>query len=88
MDEQLMDALYKKAIGYTTDEETVEYSGEGEVIKRKVSTKHHPPDISALKTYVDLTEDKLQRMSEAELEREKVRLLYELKEVDNGAKKT
>lgn len=85
MDEQLIDALYKKAIGYSADEETVEYSGDNEIIKRKVQTKHYPPDINALKTYIELTTDNLQKMSEDELEKEKTRLLNELKEVNDGA---
>ncbi|NCA67407.1 MAG: hypothetical protein EOM87_05025 [Clostridia bacterium] len=85
MDEQLIDALYKKAIGYCADEETVEYSGEGEVVKRKVATKHYPPDISALKAYVELSGDRMQRLSNEELEREKIRLIGLLKEGENGA---
>ncbi len=84
MDGQLIDALYKKAVGYQADEEIVEYSGEGEILKRKITTKHYPPDISALKAYVELAENRLEHLSEAELEKEKQRLIKLLKEGENG----
>ena len=54
MDEKLVNSLYKKAVGYTVTEKTTEYSPEGEVVKKKVTQKHFPPDISALKAYLEL----------------------------------
>ena len=85
MDGQLTDALYKKATGYEADEEIVEYSGEGEILKRKITTKHYPPDIAALKAYVELAENRLERLTEEELLKEKQRLIGLLKEDKNGA---
>ena len=38
-------ALYRKAVGYTAKEVVEEYGGEsGELLRRKVSKKHVPPD--------------------------------------------
>lgn len=88
MDGQLIDALYKKAIGYSIDEEIVEYSGDGEVTKRKITTKYYPPDITALKTYIELSAERLQRLSSEELIKEKKRLIEMLKEGGNETDKS
>ena len=90
MDKKLARSLYKKAVGYTATEKTTEFSPEGEVIKRKVTSKHYPPDITALKTYLELTgqEPDLEAMSDEALEQEKERLLKELEEIKNATGKT
>ncbi len=45
----------RKAVGYMTCKEVVEeYSGENELLKRKVSSKHIPPDMTAIKTILEL----------------------------------
>ena len=90
MDKKLARSLYKKAVGYTATEKTTEFSPEGEVIKRKVTSKHYPPDITALKTYLELTgqEEDLEAMSDEALELEKERLLKELEEIKNATGKT
>ena len=90
MDKKLANSLYKKAVGYTVTEKTMEYSPDGEVVKRKVTSKHYPPDISALKAYLELisSEEDYESMTDEELEREKERLLKELEETENGTDQT
>ena len=90
MDEKLVNSLYKKAVGYTVTEKTTEYSPEGEVVKKKVTQMHFPPDISALKAYLELisSEEDYESMTDEELEREKERLLKELEEIKNGTDQT
>lgn len=84
MDEKLLNILYKKALGYKTEEvqeEFVNDEGKLELVKRKISTKHVPPDISAAKIYLEITENNsLKDMTDDELESEKTRLLKLLKE--------
>ena len=90
MDGKLAKSLYKKAVGYTATEKTLEYSPEGELIKKKVTSKHYPPDITALKAYLELLsgEQSVQSMTDEELEKEKERLLKELEEIKNGTDET
>ena len=90
MDKKLVDSLYKKAVGYTATEKTLEYSPDGDVVKKKVTSKHYPPDITALKAYLELLSDKedIERMTDEELEAEKERLLKELEEKRNGTDET
>ena len=90
MDEKILRSLYKKAVGYTVSEKTMEYSPEGDVVKKKVTTKHYPPDISALKAYLELLSEgnTLEKMSDEELESEKNRLLKKLEEIENGTGET
>ena len=90
MDNKLVNSLYKKAVGYTAKEKTTEYSPEGEVVKSKVTMKHYPPDITALKAYLELISNKEDygSMTDEELECEKQRLLKELEEMKNGSCET
>ena len=90
MDKKLINSLYKKAVGYTATEKTTEYSPEGDIVKRKVTSKHFPPDISALKAYLELISngEDYESMTDEELTREKERLLKELEEIKNGTDKT
>jgi len=90
MDRKLAKSLYKKAVGYTATEKTLEYSPEGELIKKKVTSKHYPPDITALKAYLELLngEESIENMTDEELEKEKERLLKELEEIKNGTDET
>lgn len=83
MDEELINALIKRAKGYSFSEVQEEYSvtdsGEIALMKRKVSEKYCPPDAAALKTYMEICKDgEISEMSDEELEREKHRLLCEL----------
>ena len=84
MDEQIVKALLKKAIGYTYDEVQEEYTitedGESVLTKKKIVKKYCPPDSTALKTYLELSPEKsYENMTDEELETERVRLLQELK---------
>ena len=90
MDKKLARSLYKKAVGYTATEKTLEYSPEGELIKKKVSSKHDPPDITALRAYLELIGEgaSLESMTDEALEKEKERLLKELEELKNGTDET
>ena len=89
MDKKLAKSLYKKAVGYTAVEKTLEYSPEGDLVKKKVSSKHYPPDITALKAYLDLIGEgnDLESMTDEALEKEKERLLKELEELKNGTER-
>ncbi len=92
MDEQIVKALLKKAIGYTYDEVQEEYtvteSGDSILTKKKIVKKYCPPDSAALKTYLELSPEKSYTdMSDEELEQEKIRLLEELKKQDEKSKK-
>ena len=48
------EAILRKAVGYDVQEVVEEYSGENELLKRKVSSKHIPPDMSAIKTILEI----------------------------------
>ena len=77
--DELKDALIKRAVGYTAEEVVSEYSDDNGVMKmvrKKVSKKCVPPDVSALKMLLDeLKDDYLDSLSDEELEKEKERLL-------------
>jgi len=78
------DALKRKALGYNADEVVEEYAsvdGRLELIKRKVTTKHVPPDLSALKMLIDEDVKSVYEMSDDELHEERERLMKELKEI-------
>ena len=89
MDDKLLHSLYKKAVGYTVTEKTLEYSPEGDVVKKKVTSTNYPPDIAALKAYLELAEGaSLECMSDDELARDKTRILKVLEEMENGIDET
>lgn len=82
--EEIFDTLYKKAMGYVVEEIVEEYSGDeqgGELLKRKVTTKPIPPDMTALKTYIEYQKsyNEYENMNDEELEKERKRLLSQLK---------
>lgn len=85
MDEELVNALYKRAKGFKYKEVHDEYTAADEdnsnlvLLKRKVDTKYVPPDISALKAYMELSNDRhLEDYTDEELEEERKRLIREL----------
>ena len=71
-------ALVKKALGYDVTETVEEYSG-GEdgvkLVKKKVTKKNVPPDITALKMLLEEDNRAVSLMSDEQLEVEKERLL-------------
>lgn len=91
MDEELINALKKRAKGYSFSEVQEEYSvtdgGEIALTKRKVCEKYCPPDTAALKTYMEIFKDEeISLLSDEELEREKHRLLVKLYEEEKVQK--
>ncbi len=79
---KIENALLKKALGYTVTGTVEEYStldGALELQKKKITKKHIPPDMTALKLVLDKnSEDSYDKMTDEELERERLRLLKEL----------
>ena len=82
--EKLKKALLDKALGFTTQEVVEEYGYSGEdfvLTKRKTSTKSYPPDLSALQLLMNESDyNELEKMTDEELEKEKIRLIKLLKE--------
>lgn len=84
----MLETLYKKGIGYQTEEIVEEYASEekgGELLKRKITVKNVPPDVVALKAYLDISKqtDEFNNLSDSELLAEKVRLLKLLKSMED-----
>lgn len=81
----MLDTLYKKACGFTVEEETREYAvgddGSSRLLKQKVQTKYIPPDVTALKAYIELRNNELAEMTDEQIEEEKFRLLKCLEEM-------
>ncbi len=79
----MMETLYKKAKGYDVEEIVTEYSvdeeGNKTLSKEKRTVKHVPPDLAAIKAYLELRDAGLSRMTNEDLQKEKKRLLKELK---------
>ena len=86
-EEQIKDALLKKALGYESDEIVEEYTtdenGQSILSKRKITKKFNPPDINALRFLLEqssLYDDEISHMTDKELIKERDRLLQLLKE--------
>jgi len=83
-------ALMKSATGFISsdvvEEFSVDESGEMKLVKRKITKKEYPPNISALKTLAELSlkEDDLEQMNDDELESEKTRMLKMLANMETG----
>ena len=84
----MLDVLYKKAKVYEVTEITKEYGidedGNPKLIKEKTATKFVPPDLSAIKAYMELKDSELYNMSETDLIKERRKLLRELKSKKEG----
>ena len=77
--DEIMDAVVKRACGYEAKEVVEEYAvvdGSLELVKRKITVKDVPPDISAAKLVMDGGD--LSDLSDEQLELERARLLKEL----------
>ena len=73
----IKDALRRRAVGFETDEVVEEYSvsdGEPVLVKRKVTKKAVPPDISTAKLLLE-SETPVAAWSDEQLAAEKERLL-------------
>lgn len=83
---KINEALLKRALGYDTSEIVEEFASDGfdvTMVKKKVTTKNVPPDITAAKMLLDAinnTRENLGQLTKEQLEREKQRLLKVIKE--------
>lgn len=80
-----MDALKKKAFGYDFNEVVEDYSldnGECTLVKKRVTVKNVPPDVSAIKLLLDFDGEKsnLDKLTDDELQAEHQRLLQIINE--------
>lgn len=81
MNEEIMTALYRKAVGGSVTETSQEFGGEGcgELLRRRETEKYYPPDVAALKAYLELTGgDDILSLSDEKLEEEIKRIRGEL----------
>jgi len=82
-EKKIRQALIKRAVGYDAEEVVEEFSydesGDQFLNKKKVSSKHFSPDVSAIKIlleyYGEKSFDELERMTDEELSKERDRLL-------------
>lgn len=89
MNEEIERAVFRKATGYEIQEITEEYSGDNELLKRKITTKHFPPDMSAVKVYAEMDDDpsrNLASLSDSQLQQLKLRLIAQLNDFTEGEK--
>ncbi len=80
-DKKIEKALLKKALGYDAKEIIEEYGevdGDVKLLKRKVTIKNVPPDVTAIKMITDGAKD-LSELTDEELEEEKGKLLKLIK---------
>ena len=85
-EEEIREALKRRALGFESDEVVEEYGfseGEAVLVKRKVTKKVVPPDIQAAKLLLE-EERPLCELSDEALAAEKKRLLQLLKEKEEG----
>lgn len=78
--DEILDAVVKRACGYEAQEVVEEYAmvdGSLELVKKRITKKDVPPDISAAKMIFDSND--VDGLSDEQLEIEKRRLLEELK---------
>lgn len=101
--QKIKQALLKKCLGYNTKEIVEEYVVENKEVKltkKKITKKHIPADISAMKLYFDYFNEGasvFENMTDTELDQEAVKLikryqeltavdiLQEIKKEENGA---
>lgn len=83
----IKESLLKKAQGYYADEIVEEYvcdSGKEILVKKKVTKKHMPPDLTASKLLLEYFGDKMDvydNMTDEELDKEAQRLIKEYQEL-------
>ncbi|MBO7526952.1 MAG: hypothetical protein J6T74_03535 [Clostridia bacterium] len=85
---KIISALLKRAMGYKDEEIIEEYQLEGDemkIIKKKVTTKLIPPDLSASKLLLDYFKfeptEKYENMTDIELDAEAERLYSEYQKI-------
>lgn len=84
----IKDALLKRALGYYSDEIVEEYvydeNNNEKKVKKKVTTKHVPADLSASKILLDYFKDassSYDLMTDEELDKEALRLIKEYQSI-------
>ncbi len=85
--DKLKQTLIKKATGYKVEESVCEYGMEDDqikLVKKKVSTKYYPPDLSAINMLLTEKESDYKSLTDEELEEEKQKILNLIKEIDCG----
>ena len=85
--DKLKQTLIKKATGYKVEESVCEYGMEDDqikLVKKKVSTKYYPPDLSAINMLLNEKETDYKSFTDEELEEEKQKILKFIKEIDCG----
>lgn len=87
---EVLDGLTKKAKGYMQEEISEEYAieeGKEILVKKKVTKKYIPADLSASKLLIELVGDGESKnyasMSDAELDQEAIRLFKEYEKLSN-----
>ena len=78
------DALLLRATGYDATETVEEYAdkdGEMVLLKRRITVKNVPPDVSAAKMIIEEPEISVSDMTDEQLKKEKERLIKELKNI-------
>ena len=91
LSKELMKALEICIKGITSKEITTEYvvdeeTGQMRAVKQKINEKTIPPNVDLLKLLYSSSkqsEDDYEKMTDEELEKEKMRLIKELKEKEN-----
>ena len=86
--EKIERALLKVALGFQVAEVTEEYAevdGELKLTKRRRTKKEIPPDLKAVQLLLSGQGERLEEMSDEELQKEKARLLAELNEEEKKA---
>ncbi len=86
INDDILNAVVKRARGYEATETVEEYAvvdGSLELVKRRVTTKDVPPDITAAKLIFD--RNAVDDMTDEQLQGEKIRLLKELKAMEDGS---
>ncbi len=81
-EEEIKQALLKKALGFESDEIVEEYTadenGKPILSKRKITKKSNPPDLNALRFLLEqsqLSDDDISNMTDKQLLAEKERLI-------------
>jgi hypothetical protein len=90
LNEKLKKTLIKKATGFKVEEAVYEYGmqeDEVKLLKKKVSTKYFPPDLSAINILLNEKESNYKELTDEELEQEKLKILNLLKEIESGNSK-
>ena len=94
-DEKTLDLLKKHIVGFNAKEITTEYTideetGKLKISKQKIQEKNIPPNTDLIKILCQQIErpmDRYEDMTDEELEKEKQRLLKELKEKQSDSRK-